>query len=211
MEFIDEALLAYCERNSSAETDLLKKLNRDTHLKIPQARMLSGHLQGRFLAMLSKLVRPSYILEIGTYTGYSALCLAEGLIKGGKLISLDLNEESMKFAASYIHQSPNSSQIELICGDAMELIPGLKNDIDLVFIDADKSNYSNYFDLVYPKLKPGGLILADNVLWSGKVLNDNQDKDTAHIHSFNKKINSEPGIEVVMLPIRDGLTLIRKL
>ncbi|HQQ94597.1 MAG TPA: O-methyltransferase [Bacteroidia bacterium] len=210
MEFIDEKLLAYCEAFTQPETELLKRLNRETHLRVSQARMLSGHLQGRLLAMLSKLVSPSFILEIGTYTGYSALCLAEGLVKGGKLISMDVNEETMSFAQSFVDQSSFRSQIELRLGDATSLIPLLPEGIDLVFIDADKKNYGLYFDLVLPKMRSGGLILADNVLWSGKVLDAQKDEDTQRIHDFNVKVQSEPSVETVVLPVRDGLSLIRK-
>jgi predicted O-methyltransferase YrrM len=210
MEFIDEKLLKYCEQHSEAESELLKQLNRDTHLKVSQPRMLSGHLQGRFLAMLSKLLQPAYILEIGTYTGYSALCLAEGLNKNGKLISLDTNEETSKFAQSYISQSDYANTIHLFVGNALQVIPTLPNGVDLVFIDADKKSYSLYFDLVINKLKPGGIILADNVLWSGKVIENVQDKDTQFIREFNTKVNADPRVECVMLPIRDGLSVIRK-
>jgi caffeoyl-CoA O-methyltransferase len=167
-------------------------------------------LQGRFLAMLSKLLKPEYILELGTYTGYSALCLAEGLSEKGKLISLDANEETSTFAQHYIFKSEHSKKIHLQVGDAAKLIPTLPDGIDLVFIDADKKSYSVYFDLVIDKLKPGGLILADNVLWSGKVIEDTNDKDTQFIRDFNKKVNSDPRVECVMLPIRDGLSVIRK-
>ncbi len=210
MEFIDEQLLKYCEQHSETESNLLKQLNRDTHLKVGQPRMLSGHLQGRFLSMLSKLLNPGYILEIGTYTGYSALCLAEGLMKNGKLISLDANEETSKFARHYISKSEHANKIELQVGDAAQIIPTLPDDLDLVFIDADKKSYSLYFDLVIDKLKPAGIILADNVLWSGKVIENTQDKDTQFIREFNQKVNSDSRVECVMLPIRDGLSVIRK-
>jgi len=211
MEFIDERLLDYCQEHSMQESDLLKRLNRDTHTKVNQPRMLSGHLQGRFLAMLSKLIQPRYILEIGTYTGYSALCLAEGLGPNGKLISLDANEETSAFALRYIQQSPLAEKISLQVGDAAKLIGALPDGMDLVFIDADKKSYSLYFDLVINKLKPGGVILADNVLWSGKVIENTQDKDTQFIKDFNKKVSLDARVECVMLPIRDGLSLIRKL
>jgi len=210
MEFIDERLLKYCEQHSGAESELLKQLNRDTHLKVSQSRMLSGHLQGRMLSMFSKLLNPGYILEIGTYTGYSALCLAEGLGENGQLISLDANEETSKFAQQYISKSEYSKKIQLQVGDAARLIPALPDGMDLVFIDADKKSYSLYFDLVVGKLKSGGLILADNVLWSGKVIEDTQDKDTQFIREFNQKVKSDSRVECVMLPIRDGLSVIRK-
>jgi caffeoyl-CoA O-methyltransferase len=210
MEFIDEKLLNYCVLHSEEESELLKQLNRDTHLKVGQPRMLSGHFQGRLLALFSKLIKPHYILEIGTYTGYSALCLAEGLDENGKLISLDVNEETSKFAGHYISKSAFANKIELQVGDASQLINKLPNGIDLVFIDADKKSYSLYFNLVINKLKPGGIILADNVLWSGKVIENVQDKDTQFIHEFNEKVNTDPRVECVMLPIRDGLSVIRK-
>lgn len=210
MEFIDENLLRYCEQHSEPESDLLKHLNRNTHLKVGQPRMLSGHLQGRFLSMLSKLLSPAYILEIGTYTGYSALSLAEGLSEGGKLISLDANEETSKFAQQYVSNSTRAQQIELLVGNAATLIPALPDGIDLVFIDADKKSYSLYFDLVINKIKTGGIILADNVLWSGKVIENVRDKDTQFIHEFNQKVRADSRVECVMLPIRDGLSVIRK-
>ena len=210
MEFIDPKLLAYCETHSSPEDSLLQRLNRETHLKVSQPRMLSGHLQGRLLAMISKLVQPSYILEIGTYTGYSALCLAEGLKPGGKLLSIDVNEENLKFAGNFIEVSPLKTQIELLHGNAIELIPGLSDNIDLVFIDADKENYLKYYELVLPKLRTGGLILSDNVLWSGKVLEDKKDKDTAAIHAFNERLGQDPRVETIILPVRDGISLTQK-
>ncbi len=210
MEFIDENLLRYCEQHSEPESDLLKQLNRNTHLKVGQPRMLSGHLQGRFLSMLSKLLNPAYILEIGTYTGYSALSLAEGLSEGGKLISLDANEETSKFAQQYVSNSTRAQQIELLVGNAATLIPALPDGIDLVFIDADKKSYSLNFDLVVNKIKTGGIILADNVLWSGKVIENVRDKDTQFIHEFNQKVRADSRVECVMLPIRDGLSVIRK-
>lgn len=211
MEFINEKLLKYCEKHTEPESELLKQLNRNTHLKVGQPRMLSGHLQGRFLAMLSKLLNPGYILEIGTYTGYSALCLAEGLHESGKLISIDANEETSQFAQQYISKSQHSKKIQLQVGDAAKLIPALPKGIDLVFIDADKKSYSLYFDLVINKLRSGGIILADNVLWSGKVIENVQDKDTQFIREFNQKVSSDSRVECVMLPIRDGLSVIRKI
>jgi caffeoyl-CoA O-methyltransferase len=211
MEFIDEKLLAYCEAHSQPENDVLKSLNRETHLKVNQARMLSGHLQGRLLSLVSKLIRPDYILEIGTYTGYSALCLAEGLSEKGQVISIDSNEETTAFAQKFINRSGLKHKIDLRIGNAMDLIPGLPDNMDLVFIDADKKSYSLYFDAVLPKLRSGGLILADNVLWSGKVIENVKDSDTQHLQNFNQKVNSDARVECLMLPIRDGLSLIRKL
>lgn len=211
MEFISRSLLEYSEQHSSPESKLLYELNRETHLKVNMPRMLSGHLQGRYLSFLSKMLQPSCILEIGTYTGYSALCLAEGLKKDGKLISIDNNPETHKVAKSYCLRSENASQIELLLGNAMELIPKLEIKPDLVFIDADKCNYSNYFDLIFDKVLPGGVLIADNVLWSGKVLEEKKDKDTEAIHLFNEKISKTKGLECLLLPVRDGLMMIRKL
>jgi caffeoyl-CoA O-methyltransferase len=210
MEFIDEALLHYCETHSQPENELLKTLNRETHLKVGQPRMLSGHLQGRLLSFLSKMQRPEHILEIGAYTGYSALCLAEGLTATGKLITIDPNEETNHFARQFFERSAFSNQIELICGQASEIIPGLKEEFDLVFIDADKKSYSLYFNLVMDKVKKGGLIIADNVLWSGKVLDDQKDKDTKHIHNFNQMVHADARVENLLLPVRDGLMLMRR-
>jgi predicted O-methyltransferase YrrM len=213
MEFLSEDLQKYCEQHSSNEPEILKKLNRQTHAQVLQPRMLSGHLQGRFLAMISHLVRPKYILEIGTYTGYSALCLAEGMDTNGKLITIDVNPELEDLVNHYIESSGYKNKIQMIIGDAYQIIRTLPQSFDLVFIDADKSSYAKYFDLVIDKLNPGGVILADNVLWSGKVI-DNQslekDKDTQLIDAFNKKVQLDPRVETVLLPIRDGITLIRK-
>jgi len=211
MEFIDERLLDYCQEHSEPESDLLKKLNRETHLKVNSPRMLSGHLQGRFLSFISHLQRPSLILEIGTYTGYSALCLAEGLNKDGKLLTIDPNEETNHFAAGFINQSPFKDKISILTGQADKIIPGLNEKFDIVFIDADKKNYGLYFDLVISKVNPGGLIIADNVLWSGKVLDEKKDADTEAIHRFNDKVKSDMRVENILLPVRDGLMIMRKL
>lgn len=210
MEFISPALLDYCEAFSEPESELLKQLNRETHLKISSPRMLSGHLQGRFLSFLSKLVQPEAILEIGTYTGYSALCLAEGLKAGGKLITIDPNEETNLFARRFIERSDYRDRIELIEGQAGQIIPSLPQQFDLVFIDADKRNYSLYFDLVVDKVRPGGLIIADNVLWSGKVILEKKDTDTELIHQFNQKVSHDVRVSPLLLPVRDGLMVLRK-
>jgi predicted O-methyltransferase YrrM len=210
MEFIDEKLADYCENLTEKESDLLKELNRETHLKINQPRMLSGHLQGRLLSFLSKLQRPEFILEIGTYTGYSALCLAEGLNENGKLITIDPNEETNHFAQQFINKSAYKNKIELITGHANAIIPTLNQTFDLVFIDADKKNYSLYYNLVIDKVKSGGLIIADNVLWSGKVINEKKDADTQLIHDFNEMVNKDTRVENLLLPVRDGLMLMRK-
>jgi len=211
MDFIDEKLSNYCEHFSQQESDLLKELNRETHVRISSPRMLSGHLQGRFLSLLSCIAKPSFILEIGTYTGYSALCLAEGLTEKGRLITIDPNEETNSFAAQFIMRSPYASRIEIITAQAQDVIPGIENSIDLVFIDADKKNYSLYFDLVIGKMSRGGLIIADNVLWNGKVLDNNKDADTQALHMFNQKVRADSRVRGVMLPVRDGLTLLRKI
>jgi predicted O-methyltransferase YrrM len=211
MEFITEELLHYCENFTEPESDLLKKLNRETHLKIGSPRMLSGHLQGRFLSFLSTLQQPTFILEIGTYTGYSALCLAEGLKENGKLITIDPNEETNVFAKKFIEQSSIKNKIELVEGDAQKIIPELKQKFDIVFIDADKKNYPNYYDLIIDKVNSGGLIIVDNVLWSGKVLDEKKDSDTQIIHDFNQKVNNDSRVLNILLPVRDGLMIMRKI
>lgn len=212
MEFISEALNHYCESHTEPESELLQELNRETHLKVLSPRMLSGHLQGRFLSFISKLKHPKYILEIGTYTGYSALCLAEGLQSNGELITVDPNEETNLVANKYFKKSQLASKIKLIQGDAKDIIPELNQQFDIVFIDADKRNYPAYFDLVIDKVTKGGLIIADNVLWSGKVLNSTSqmDTDTKIIHEFNTKINSDKRVTNLLLPVRDGLLLMLK-
>jgi predicted O-methyltransferase YrrM len=212
MEFIDIPLSNYCQNNTSAESDLLTQLNRETHLKVVSPRMLSGHLQGRFLSFISKLKQPNLILEIGTYTGYSALCLAEGLAKNGKLISMDVNEETTAFAKSFIQKTQFANNIELIISDANQYIPTINESVDLVFIDADKKNYLNYYHLVFDKIASGGLIIADNVLWSGKITmaQNEMDKDTLALHQFNEFVQNDSRVENMLLPIRDGLMVIRK-
>lgn len=212
MEFITKNLSDYCETNTSAETDILAQLNRETHLKVVSPRMLSGHLQGRFLSFISKLQQPKLIVEIGTYTGYSALCLAEGLAENGKLISIDVNEETSSFAKSFIQKTEYATKIELVLADAKEYIPTIKEQIDLVFIDADKKNYLNYYHLVIDKLNSGGLIIADNVLWSGKItmLESEMDKETLALHQFSQFVQQDNRVENMLLPIRDGLMVVRK-
>jgi len=209
MEILNEDLQRYAEQHTSPESDLLKRINRDTYAHVLMPRMLSGHLQGRVLSMISHLLKPQCILEIGTYTGYSALCLAEGLSPGGKMITIDINEELETKVRE--HFADSQHKIEYKIGNALDIIPTLNEIFDLVFIDADKSNYINYFDLVIDKVRPGGFILADNVLWSGKVLNQNPDNDTKSIIAFNQKIQHDPRVENVLLPIRDGIMMIRKL
>lgn len=172
--------------------------------------MLSGFFQGRILSMLSHMVRPTVVLEIGTYLGYSALCLAEGLTDGGKVITLDIQEQTNAVARSYVEKTAYRERIEFILAPALDAIPTLIEIFDLVFIDADKTNYSNYYDLVFERVRPGGFIIADNVLWSGRVLDDNKDDDTQALHDFNEKILADERVENVLLPIRDGLMVIRK-
>ena len=212
MEFISPELSLYCERHTSEESDILKKLNRETHLKIVSPRMLSGHLQGRFLSFISKLKQPSLIVEIGTYTGYSALCLAEGLVQNGKLISIDVNEETSAFAKSFIQQTEYAGKIELVIADAQEYLKTIQEPIDLIFIDADKKNYLNYYRLAIEKLKSGGLIIADNVLWSGKITmpESAMDRETQALHEFNKFVQQDTAVENILLPIRDGLMVVKK-
>lgn len=210
MDVIHEGLQHYAEAHTSGESDLLRQVNRDTHAHVLMPRMLSGHLQGRVLSMISHMVRPLQVLEIGTYTGYSALCLAEGVAPGGKLTTIDINEELEDRVRGYFKASPFADRIDYRIGDARTIIPGLENGIDLVFIDADKASYGTYFDLVIDKVRPGGFILADNVLWSGKVLQERPDKDTRVLLEFNRKINEDQRVENVLLPIRDGIMLIRK-
>lgn len=212
MEFIDSNLDKYVVEHTSIENDLLKKIQRETHLNVLQPRMLSGPFQGRFLSLISSLIQPDKILEIGTYTGYSALCLAEGLSKSGTLITIDINDELEERVKGYFQESSFSNQLTLKIGPALSIIPQLEHDFDLVFIDADKKNYINYYKEIFPKVRVGGLIIADNVLWSGKVVDqDAQDPDTQLLRDFNLMIQSDSRVSNILLPIRDGLMLVRKI
>ncbi len=213
MEFIDSALDKYVCDHSENEPQILQELNRKTHLSVLQPRMLSGHFQGRVLSMLSHMIRPRRVLEIGTYTGYSALCFAEGLIEDGKVITIDVNEELEDLVREYISKSGMENKIEYHIADATQLIPKLEGEFDIVFIDADKKNYCNYYDLVFDKVKKGGYIIADNVLWSGKVLEeyDSLDRETKIIMDYNRKVHEDARVQEVLLPIRDGLMVARKL
>jgi len=213
MHFISEELDQYVSDHSQAEPKLLVQLSKETHQKILQPRMLSGHFQGRVLSMLSKIIRPKHILEIGTYTGYAALCLAEGMQENGSLDTIDINEELVTIQNKYFEASPWKNQIFSHLGDALEIIPKLNKKFDLVFIDADKENYINYFHLIVPMMNKGGIILSDNVLWSGKVLEEVNPKDTSTqvLLEYNKLINEDARVETVLLPIRDGLTVTRVL
>ncbi|MBL7889139.1 MAG: O-methyltransferase [Bacteroidia bacterium] len=212
MEFIDENIEQYALAHSQQENSVLSKLNRETHAKVMQPRMLSGHMQGNFLTMVSKMLSPDRILEIGTYTGYSAICLAQGLSDSGKLFTIDVNEELEGMVKKYIKEAALEDKINVLIGDAMNIIPSLKEQFDIVFIDADKKNYSNYYDLVFDKVRSGGYIIADNVLWSGKVLDlqKNKDTDTLLIDAFNKKVHQDERVEHMLLPLRDGLMIARK-
>jgi len=212
MDFIPEEIEKYALQHTQSESKLLADLNRETHLKVLTPRMLSGHLQGRILSMLSKIIQPNFILEIGTYTGYSAICLSEGLTENGKLITIDNNEELKPILEKYLLKSPKANQIEILFGDATKIIPEINNELDLVFIDADKENYSNYYDLTIDKLRSGGVILADNVLWSGKVVKavKENDRSTRALQQFNEKVNNDDRVENLLLPVRDGIMMIRK-
>lgn len=205
-EDMQQLLLNYCEPESA----LLQKIDRETNLKVLMPRMLSGHYQGRVLSMLSKMVSPARILEIGTFTGYATLCLAEGLAESGILYTLDINEELEEMVRHNFAQSEYNNKIKYILGDANETINTLDETFDLVFIDADKKNNGTYYDLIFDRVRPGGLIIVDNVLWSGKVLNSNPDKDTKNITTFNDKILADNRVEKLILPVRDGLFVIRK-
>lgn len=214
MEFIAQELLAYCENHTSPEDELLQHISRETHAKVLMPRMLSGHLQGKTLELLVKLLNPKIILEIGTYTGYSGICMARGLGDEGKLITLDINDELEPMVRDFFEKSGLSSKIDYRLGNALDIIPQLPDKFDFVFIDADKANYTNYYNLVVDRMNKGGVILADNVLWSGKVVAEigkKIDKDTKAILDYNKLVHEDPRVENVLLPIRDGLMLARKL
>jgi len=206
-----EQINTYCEQFSSPEDEVLHDLNRQTHLRTELPIMLSGHLQGRVLSMLSHMIRPINILEIGTFTGYSALCLAEGLQPNGKLITIDTNPETSALCMEYVQKSHLHDKIDVILGKATDLIPTLNITFDLVFIDADKINYALYFDLVADKLNQGGYILADNVLYHGDVLTlESAGKNAKAMHEYNEKINEDNRFESVLLPLRDGIMISRK-
>jgi predicted O-methyltransferase YrrM len=212
MDFLDPKIEQYTLQHCEPESELLYELNRQTHLQIIQPRMLSGHLQGRILSSYSKALSPNNVLEIGTYTGYSALCMAEGLKKDGTIHTIDINEEVTSFTQSFLNKSKFNNQIKLHVGNALDLIPTLKLEWDLVFIDADKENYSNYFDLVIDRVRSGGWIIADNVLWSGKVLKptDKNDHETAALKAFNQKVHQDPRVTNLLLPVRDGMMILIK-
>jgi len=211
MHFLSEELENYAAQHTEDEPLLLQELNKRTHLNVLQPRMISGHFQGRFLSLLSKMVQPRTILEIGTYTGYATLCLAEGLHPEGVLHTIDIKEELTDLQREFFDRSGYGSRIVQHLGKAADIIPALDTTFDLVFIDADKQNYAHYFDLVIEKMNRGGLILSDNVLWSGKVVEEvkHNDKHTQALMAYNQKIKDDPRVETVLLPIRDGITLSR--
>ena len=212
MDFLDPEIEQYALEHTEQESILLNELNRQTHLNILQPRMLSGHLQGRILSFLSKSIQPKVILEIGTYTGYSALCMAEGLQNDGVLYTIDINKELATFAQQYFNKSSYKNLIKMMVGNALEIIPKLNFNWDLVFIDADKENYSNYFDSVIERLNKGGMIIADNVLWSGKVTRPTSKKDieTKALKIFNEKVHADSRVSNVLLPVRDGMMIMIK-
>lgn len=211
--FVDSKIFNYSLSKSSKEPKILNDLNRETHLKILNPRMLSGHYQGRILSLVSKIIKPKTVLEIGTYTGYSTICLSEGLDKNGSIHTIDHNEELLVIQNKYFKKAGISEKVKQYTGDATKIIKKLNLDFDLVFIDADKENYPLYFDLIIEKVKPGGVIIADNILWSGKILEKVEEEDyaTKSIIEFNDKVNNDDRVETIILPIRDGLSLIRKI
>ncbi|PRY16421.1 putative O-methyltransferase YrrM [Pontibacter ummariensis] len=213
MDFIDDELLQYAEEHTSPESELLHKVNRQTHLNVLKPRMLSGHLQGRLLSLYAKMIQPKQILEVGTYTGYSALCMAEGLRPDGTLHTIDINEELEERVRGYFQESGYGDRIQYYIGNALEIIPTIAASFDLVFLDADKINYGAYYDLVIDKINPGGYLIADNVLWSGKVLAKYRrklDEDTQAVLDFNQKVHADERVENILLPVRDGLMIARK-
>ena len=211
MDFLPENIQKYISDISQSESLILKELNRYTNSKVILPRMLSGHVQGRFLSMISKLVNPEIIVEVGTYTGYSCLCLAEGLKKNGKIITIEKDEEFASIAKKFFDRSKYKEKISLLIEDATKVIENISEKIDLVFIDADKVNYSKYYDMLFPKLKIGGLIVADNVLWSGKVTEDVSDNETQSIKNFNTKVKNDERVENLIVGIRDGIMVCQKI
>ncbi|MFN8398214.1 MAG: O-methyltransferase [Bacteroidia bacterium] len=211
MEFLPPDLQAYAERFTSPEHPVLAALNRETWLKVLYPRMLSGHIQGRMLSMFSKMIRPQRILEIGTYTGYSAICMSEGLAPGGSIVTIDINAELEDMVLKYFAEAGIADRAQMIVGDARQVVPALEGPFDLVFIDADKESYCDYLDLVVPKLRSGGLILADNVLWSGRVLDPKtEDKETQGLRAFVQKVADRDDLDYVLLPVRDGIMAVMK-
>jgi len=210
MEEIKNVLTDYAEAHTSGESAVLAELREYCYREMSDSSMLSGFYQGRVLSMLSHMILPQVVLEIGTYLGYSALCFAEGLADNGKVITLDIQEDTNRIAKSYVARTEYADRIEFLLGPAADVIPELAETFDLVFIDADKTNYSNYFDLVIDRVRPGGFIIADNVLWSGRVIEPARDENTQALADFNEKVLADDRVENVLLPIRDGLMIIRK-
>jgi predicted O-methyltransferase YrrM len=213
MQITSEQIESYCEAHTSIESDLLHRLNRETHIKMMNPRMLSGAVQGKFLSMISKMIQPVNVLEIGTFTGYAALCLAEGLQENGELHTIELDEELEEIITKYFNLSAHKENLHLHVGNALEIIPALNKTWDLVFMDAEKEEYLKYYEMVLPSVRKGGSILVDNVLWNGKVTEKVADKDTdtQTIMEFNDFIQNDPRVENVLLPVRDGILLIEKL
>lgn len=213
MDFLDPQLEEYVLAHTQEETPVLKALNRETYVKVMTPRMLAGQLQGRVLSMLSNMIRPRQILEIGTYTGYSAICLSEGLQEGGKIHTIDNNEELQEMVSRYLEEAGITGKVNLYMGNALDIIPAINETFDLVYIDADKVNYSNYYDLLFDRVRKGGYIIADNALWSGKILDDPQkmDEDTKAVIAYNRKVHADKRVENVIFPIRDGLMICRKI
>lgn len=211
MEFLDKEIEKYIEFHTTKESEILSKLNRETWSKVLMPRMLSGHIQGRVLSLFSNLLKPKNIIEIGTYTGYSALCLAEGMCKNGELHTIDINEEHTLVANKYFKNSKFSNNIIQHVGNAIDIIPKINKKFQIAFIDADKENYSEYYDLIIDKIDINGIIIADNVLWSGKVIEKNMDVETKQLDLYNKKIDSDNRVENVLLSVRDGLMVCRKI
>ncbi len=207
---MNDEMIKYAEEHTSGESEVLQELRAHCYAEYEDSSMLSGFFQGRVLSMFSHMIRPAVVLEIGTYLGYSALCLAEGLAEGGRVITIDVQEDTNRVARSYVAKTEYRDKVEFILGNAADLIPNLQGPFDLVFIDADKPNYSNYYDLVLERVRPGGFIIADNVLWSGKVLENVKDDNTQALYDFSKKVLADSRVENVLLPLRDGLMVMRK-
>ena len=211
MHLVSDQLDNYMVEHSTKEDSVLQQLTRETHLKVQMPQMLSGQLQGTFLEMFTSLLQPKRILEIGTFTGYSGICLARGLANDGLLYTIDINEELTPMVQRYLHKAGVAEKVKTLTGNALQIIPDLNETFDLVFIDADKTNYCNYYDLVIDKVRPGGYIIADNVLWSGKVVEEKKDKDTMAIDAYNKKVANDSRVKNVILSLRDGLNIAQKL
>ena len=208
---MNDEMIKYAEQFTSGESQVLEELRAHCYEHYEDSAMLSGFFQGRVLSMLSHMIKPAVVLEIGTYLGYSALCFAEGLAEGGRVITIDVQQDTNRVAKSFVGKTEHRDQIEFLLGNAVDLIPNILGPFDLVFIDADKPNYSNYYDLVFPRVRDGGFIVADNVLWSGKVLEEQKDENAQALHAFNQKVIADDRVSNVLLPVRDGLMICRKI